>query len=544
MKQVLINKKTCISQSYRQLLIFLLLCLFYSAPAIGQNKIHKIDYAKKHHGTLKIEYIVVDNKRDIRFLTDLGGTIDLNEYPNASFIHVKFSELQLGLKDNYKDSKQKEHNGAYCLEIPESSFTKELSGIQITDKRTRRVNASKNDNYQTESIIAYSIDNRTLRKHKGEIRIPYNVVGKSGTVNGDSYSVGMTSHSYTIIPNKELIDKTNRIDAAASLFSAIQNGEKSESHKIQCKKYINDYARINDEHMAKVQKIYEGNYNVLPPPPPPVNLEEVHKIALLKAKKHNNVDEIIRLCKSYTDDDKNLINLISYVDCLELLVNNTTGKEQKGYIEDWENLNDKEWEIPQLDDPRSDDDGEKSKPRDNDNDGIKDSADNCPGDANPDQADIDEDGIGDKCDNCPNDHNPDQADEDENDVGDVCEKFDIAPPVPDDVPYAEIAETWSGISISHAQGVKPYQVRIRKNEDEEYSYIDDFSDSNHFIRFDESLSSYPGLQWIKVSDKKGREMVKKQVEIKSYADLTWVYIGVAGLLSGFGFFVYKKYFEI
>ena len=50
--------------------------------------------------------------------------------------------------------------------------------------------------------------------------------------------------------------------------------------------------------------------------------------------------------------------------------------------------------------------------RDNDHDGIKNSADNCRGASNPDQCDHDEDGRGDRCD--PDDDNDGILDEDDN----------------------------------------------------------------------------------------------------------------------------------
>lgn len=73
---------------------------------------------------------------------------------------------------------------------------------------------------------------------------------------------------------------------------------------------------------------------------------------------------------------------------------------------------------------------------DEDEDEVADDFDNCPEDANTDQADADGDGVGDACqgeqdsdedevpdnlDNCPEDVNPYQEDEDEDGVGDVCE---------------------------------------------------------------------------------------------------------------------------
>ncbi|MBK9071711.1 MAG: hypothetical protein IPL79_12025 [Myxococcales bacterium] len=79
---------------------------------------------------------------------------------------------------------------------------------------------------------------------------------------------------------------------------------------------------------------------------------------------------------------------------------------------------------------------------DDDNDGVDDVDDNCPLDANTDQADVDDDGIGNACDddfidgdddgiedaldNCPSDANADQADEDGDGLGDACD--DTAPP--------------------------------------------------------------------------------------------------------------------
>lgn len=72
--------------------------------------------------------------------------------------------------------------------------------------------------------------------------------------------------------------------------------------------------------------------------------------------------------------------------------------------------------------------------QDSDQDGIPDTADNCPWVPNPDQADLDGDGVGDVCDpdddgdgvedgsdNCPEAPNADQADLDGDGVGDVCD---------------------------------------------------------------------------------------------------------------------------
>ncbi|WP_417909518.1 thrombospondin type 3 repeat-containing protein [Candidatus Electronema sp. PJ] len=74
---------------------------------------------------------------------------------------------------------------------------------------------------------------------------------------------------------------------------------------------------------------------------------------------------------------------------------------------------------------------------DTDNDGIYDDEDNCPLDANTDQADLDKDGLGDVCDNdddndtildpadnCPITPNPDQADLDKDGFGNVCDDDD------------------------------------------------------------------------------------------------------------------------
>lgn len=56
-----------------------------------------------------------------------------------------------------------------------------------------------------------------------------------------------------------------------------------------------------------------------------------------------------------------------------------------------------------------------------DNDGVPDSVDNCPCNANPDQADFDGDGVGNVCDNCMAYPNPDQRDMDGDGFGDLCD---------------------------------------------------------------------------------------------------------------------------
>ncbi len=63
---------------------------------------------------------------------------------------------------------------------------------------------------------------------------------------------------------------------------------------------------------------------------------------------------------------------------------------------------------------------------DSDGDGVSNSDDNCPEDANDDQSDSDQDEIGDVCDNCPDGYNPDQSDTDNDGRGNVC---DPDPPV-------------------------------------------------------------------------------------------------------------------
>jgi hypothetical protein len=53
-----------------------------------------------------------------------------------------------------------------------------------------------------------------------------------------------------------------------------------------------------------------------------------------------------------------------------------------------------------------------------DDDGFLDGGDNCPAQANDDQAD--DDGVGDVCDNCPDSWNPLQHDLDADGVGAIC----------------------------------------------------------------------------------------------------------------------------
>jgi hypothetical protein len=58
---------------------------------------------------------------------------------------------------------------------------------------------------------------------------------------------------------------------------------------------------------------------------------------------------------------------------------------------------------------------------DDDGDGVRDFADNCPFVPNPDQLDADEDSLGNACDNCPAVANPAQEDAEQDTVGDACD---------------------------------------------------------------------------------------------------------------------------
>ncbi len=58
---------------------------------------------------------------------------------------------------------------------------------------------------------------------------------------------------------------------------------------------------------------------------------------------------------------------------------------------------------------------------DSDEDGVRDSADNCRFVFNPEQADGDADGLGDACDNCPGVANPTQSDREADGRGDACD---------------------------------------------------------------------------------------------------------------------------
>ena len=66
---------------------------------------------------------------------------------------------------------------------------------------------------------------------------------------------------------------------------------------------------------------------------------------------------------------------------------------------------------------------------DTDGDQVSDMDDNCPNDANPDQADADQDGYGDACDACPESPEEQQLDGDNDGYGDAC---DVCPSTPDE----------------------------------------------------------------------------------------------------------------
>ncbi len=111
---------------------------------------------------------------------------------------------------------------------------------------------------------------------------------------------------------------------------------------------------------------------------------------------------------------------------------------------------------------------------DTDDDGVDDGSDNCPAQANADQADADSDGRGDVCDggtgmtdtdadgvadqgdNCPSVYNPDQADTDSDGTGDACD-----------------SPGGGSISDTDSDGVLDSQDAFPSNPDEQYDADDD-----------------------------------------------------------------------
>ena len=80
---------------------------------------------------------------------------------------------------------------------------------------------------------------------------------------------------------------------------------------------------------------------------------------------------------------------------------------------------------------------------DDDDDGVPNEDDNCPGVANRDQLDRDNDGLGDLCDNCPDEANPQQEDGDDDGIGDVCDVEAEFAGILQDVPIAALErEGW------------------------------------------------------------------------------------------------------
>ncbi|MDQ7087112.1 MAG: thrombospondin type 3 repeat-containing protein [Acidobacteriota bacterium] len=77
-------------------------------------------------------------------------------------------------------------------------------------------------------------------------------------------------------------------------------------------------------------------------------------------------------------------------------------------------------------------------PSDVDGDQLRNLADNCPSDSNPDQLDTDGDGWGDVCDNCPDTSNPKQEDDNNNGVGNACECDDDLDGIPNSGPCANL----------------------------------------------------------------------------------------------------------
>lgn len=110
-------------------------------------------------------------------------------------------------------------------------------------------------------------------------------------------------------------------------------------------------------------------------------------------------------CGSLTDEDE---------DGVADIIDNCPGVYNPRIDTDGDGIPDQQSDLD------GDGDGDECDP-DIDGDGILNENDVCPFVFDPGQEDQDGDGVGDACDNCPTVANPDQADSDGNGVGDACD---------------------------------------------------------------------------------------------------------------------------
>lgn len=510
---ILINKK--------RFLLILVMGLFFclSQSAYGQKKKQEFDYGRKNknHGTVFIEcFLESEDGKFKKPLQELeAGEVKLGDFKGGLLFRVSFSNLVLGLKSNYTDVKKSSHNLAYSLEVSNESVIQSPAGVKSFNQGEKRINPSNND-YQTGLDLLYKIDGKILEEVSGSLKFKYAIVGKSGVVSGESWDAGSVSFSYAIIPSNSFLKAKDITEKEELAYMELKNASsKPNVFRKLCEHYILTYPGVNPERMEEIVSIVEK-----------LNATNVEKETeskywierVLPAVESGDKNEIIKWCKEYRSRykyDKN------YTACLLILIRNLPeGQEKNEVIKSWENLTSKSY-------------GEKSKGTNSDNNSRG-------GNSNRTRSDKYE----------KNTKRDLVAEVDSVRQGLLLKKdpsiYIADLPVGYENPTAEMRLVSDGVVIHNARGgVQPYILKISSSENGGFEFVDDFEGENFKVSFNDGLKAYSGNKWLKLEDEHNTEMARlDNVLIKQSTDLTWVYIGLLGVICFIGYQIYKKYFLV
>jgi len=501
------------------ILLVIFLTMFFCLPYLvfGQNKKQSFDYGRKgkNHGTVSVECFLEDASGKFKKpLQEVErGEIRLDDFSEDVFFRVRFSNLVLGLKSNYQDSKKSDHNLAYSLEIPEEFVIQSPNGITSQENGVKRINPYNND-YHKGIDLVYKINSQLLDDASGVLKFKYSIVGKSGIVSGEKWSAGSVSFNYTIIPSRKFIEDKDLREKEEMAYVEIKNAAAKPFVFCQlCNNYIQNYPGVNPERMKEVTEFIETKCNTREEKETE-NSFWVEKI--LPSVESGNKDEIIKWCKEYRTKYKYEKN---YTACLGLLIENLSEGEEKNEVtKSWENLTGKTYK--------------KNKNKDLNPPSGKNKSTAHRGDRKRERV-VKSDPTKEIPDSVPVVKEPDL--------------FIPGLPMGYETPTAEMKLVSDGIVIRNANGgIPPYTLKISSSEDGEFGFAGDIENEENFkITFKDIGTSNAGNKWLRLVDDQETVMARlDNVFIKESMDLTWIYIGILGGIGFFGFQIYKKYFLV
>lgn len=290
---------------------FLILIIPETLAQKGKQQTFDYEKKSKQHGSFYYQYQLSDGKNTWD-LHERNGEVNLNEpalealpIETQLFIIININDVKFGLKGNYKDSKDADHNSAYGLEVNLSSISNPEGLILKSNKGFTVRPTDKNNN---SGQLRFEVNRKIKEQNTGTISIPYQVVGAVSATRGGPWLAGKLALSYAISPSETYIIDERRKEAANQIFSSIQQAQNENNEQLlkkHCDNYIKEFPSLNkfivyEKRYNDIEKLYKKLINSNDSSTPTSNDPEAKLLKELRfAIEEGDENKILDLCRRY-----------------------------------------------------------------------------------------------------------------------------------------------------------------------------------------------------------------------------------------------------